>query len=99
MKETINFSQFTKGFQDRGRLDSFSYEGLEALFNYYEEFEEATGEVIEFDPVAICCDFSEYGDLREYKKDTGNKVKTKEELEEETTVLETTTGSLVIGNY
>ena len=38
---------------------NFSYEGLTLLFEWFEEYEEACGEPIEFDMVAICCDFSE----------------------------------------
>lgn len=40
--------------------DNFTYEALKALFSYFEEYEEATGEDIELDVVAICCDWSEY---------------------------------------
>lgn len=40
--------------------DNFSAEGLKALFEYLEEIEEATGQEMEFDMVAIACDFSEY---------------------------------------
>jgi hypothetical protein len=40
--------------------NNFSYEGLNALFEYLEECEESTGETIEFDPIAIACHYSEY---------------------------------------
>lgn len=40
--------------------DNFSYEGLKELFSYFEEYEEAIGDDIELDVVAICCDWSEY---------------------------------------
>lgn len=38
--------------------DYYSWEGLETLLNYYNEIDEQ----MEFDPVAICCDCTEYGD-------------------------------------
>jgi len=34
----------------------FSYDGLNALFDFYEVLEDETGEQIEFDPIAICCE-------------------------------------------
>jgi hypothetical protein len=41
------------------RPDNFSYQGLRILFNYFEEYENDTGESIDCDVIAICCDFSE----------------------------------------
>ena len=40
---------------DRIRPNHFSYEALGRLFDYYEGFDEC----MEFDPVAICCEWSE----------------------------------------
>lgn len=64
MKQTINFSQFCDSFSDSYK-NNFSYEGKQALFDYLEELEESTGEEIELDPIALCCDFTEYDDLIE----------------------------------
>lgn len=58
MKTTVYFSEFRDYFHEI-RPDNFSYEGLRILFDYFEEFEESTGEEVEFDVIAICCDFSE----------------------------------------
>ena len=41
---------------NRVRSGYFSYEALGALFEYYEECDEGK----EFDPIAICCEWSEY---------------------------------------
>ena len=54
-----NVSQFREAFRLAGRMDQFSYEGLEVLFDYLEELSEDTGETIELDPVALCCDYYE----------------------------------------
>lgn len=40
--------------------DNFSYEGANALQEYLEDMSNDWGENIEFDPVAWCCEFSEY---------------------------------------
>ncbi|OYW62708.1 MAG: hypothetical protein B7Z31_00110 [Rhodobacterales bacterium 12-65-15] len=41
------------------RLENFSYEARGLLFDYLEEYEEGSGEEMELDVVAVCCDFSE----------------------------------------
>jgi len=60
MKKTITESDFTAAFHNMGRGDQFSYSGLKALFGYLEEMEEGTGEELELDVIALCCDFAEY---------------------------------------
>ena len=54
-----NVYQFREAFRLAGRMDQFSYEGLEALFDYLEELSEDTGEPIELDVVALCCEYYE----------------------------------------
>ena len=58
---TLNFSQFCYNWpgEESSYKDVFSYEGKKALFEYLEEYEESTGEEIEFDPIALCCEYSE----------------------------------------
>ena len=50
---------------------AWSRAGARALVEYLEELEEETGERIEFDPVAIRCDFSEYTSAVEAAEDAG----------------------------
>jgi len=59
MKTTVSRYDFERAFVDANRRDNFSYEGLNALFDYLEDYEEQTGEEIELDVVALCCDYSE----------------------------------------
>jgi hypothetical protein len=58
MKTTVYFSEFCDYFRDI-RPDNFSYQGLRILFDYFEQYESDTGEDVDFDVIAICCDFSE----------------------------------------
>ena len=58
MKTTVYFSEFCDYFQ-KIRPDNFSREGLEQLFDYFESYERDTGEEIELDVIAICCEYSE----------------------------------------
>ena len=54
-----NVCQFREAFRLAGRTDQFSYEGLEVLFDYLDNLSEDTGEPIELDPVALCCEYYE----------------------------------------
>ena len=59
MKQTINVYRFRDAFQDT-RPEQFSYDALGALFDHYEEYERDSGEEMELDVIAICCDWTEY---------------------------------------
>jgi len=59
MKQSVSRNDFFDAFRAYGRQDNFSREGLEAIFEYLEEMEESTGEELELDVVAICCDYNE----------------------------------------
>jgi hypothetical protein len=55
IKMTLNKDMFR--FQmAQIRPDNFSYEGLGELFDYFDSMDP---EQIEYDPIAICCDFSQ----------------------------------------
>lgn len=56
---TLDEPWFIDRFRDCGRQDQFSYNAKKALFEYYTELAEATGEPIEADIIAICCDWYE----------------------------------------
>lgn len=49
--------------------DDFSYHAKDALFDYYEMLADDLGENIEFDPVAIRCEWSEYETAQEALQD------------------------------
>ena len=54
-----NVYQFREAFRLTGRMDQFSYEGLEILFDYLDNLSEDIGESIELDVVALCCEYYE----------------------------------------
>jgi len=58
MKQTINLEQFRDAFQSI-RPDNFSYEGLEVLYDFFEELDDCSENETELDVIAICCEFSE----------------------------------------
>ena len=45
---------------------NWSYAGAVALCEYFENLEHDTGEEIEFCPVGLRCDYSQYADLEEW---------------------------------
>ena len=51
--------QFREAFRLAGRMDQFSYEGVEVLFDYLDNLSEDIGESIELDVVGLCCDYYE----------------------------------------
>ena len=62
--QEIDLWQFRDAFQAR-RPDSFTYEGLEALYNYLWDRSEHCGNEA-LDVIAIDCEFCEWADLDEF---------------------------------
>ena len=62
MIQTINEYQFADAFKSI-RPDHFSYEGLKALYDYLEDYEDSTGEQIELDVIGLCCEYVEYEEI------------------------------------
>lgn len=61
MKNTLTEGEFLYEVAQWGdRKDQFSRKGWRALFRYLEQYEEETGQEIEMDIVAFCCEFTEY---------------------------------------
>lgn len=60
IKEYVNQSKFIDRMTQTYDNTNFSYDGKVALFEYLEQLSEDTGEDIEFDPIALCCEYSEY---------------------------------------
>ena len=59
MKQTINSYGFKLAFELAGRRNQFSHEALDMLFDHFEEIENDTGDEVEMDVLAICCDYAE----------------------------------------
>jgi hypothetical protein len=58
MFTSVSKSQFRDAFHAYDRYDQFGYDALGIIFDYLEELEEGSGEPIELDVIAICCDYS-----------------------------------------
>ena len=85
MKDTVTEYQFIDTMAQKQH--GFSYEGAKALFEYFEQYEQDTGEEMEFDPIAIRCEFDEYESLEDIKKSYQD-IESLEDLQNHTTVIE-----------
>jgi hypothetical protein len=57
--QTLDKYSFVEAFSQSSRKDHFSYEALEAIFDYLKDYSDSTGEPVELDIVALCCDWAE----------------------------------------
>jgi hypothetical protein len=87
MKSTVGFCEFCDRFRDMNRNENFSYEGKRALFDWLEEYENETGEEIELDVIALCCEYSEYANIEEFRKDYGEEYENIQDIEDKTIVI------------
>jgi hypothetical protein len=103
MKTTVSRYDFERAFVDANRKENFSYEALGLLFDYFEDYEEQTGQEIELDVIAICCEYTEdtpegiannywsFDDLTQDEEELRDQVR--EYLEANTSIVgETATG-------
>ena len=58
MKTAVNEFAFLEAFRAYDRFDQFGATALRSLFAYLEDLESDTGEEIELDVIALCCDYS-----------------------------------------
>lgn len=87
MKTTINEYDFVRAFDEMNRSDNFSRAGRFALYDYLTEYEEETGVELELDVIALCCDFTEWESLDEFRENYGEEYQTYEDIEERTIII------------
>ena len=98
MKQTVNFTDFRDAFEAI-RASRFTYEGLQALFEWLEDYENDTGEELELDVIGLCCDFTEYTSLAQFQIDYGDKYATLDDIQNETTVIEIGNGGFIVAGF
>jgi len=85
--QTVTEFDFIRAFDDANRTENFSREALRMLFEHLSELSDVAGD-FELDPIAICCDWTEYTEreLLEqyggYKKAPSNPSRREEEAAE-----------------
>lgn len=99
MIEQVNKETFITRFDEIGRGNTFTVAARKALFEYIEEMESDCGDTINFDPIALCCDWREASSALEYMSDNGctreRGQSAMEYLSENTQVIEFNLGILV----
>lgn len=89
--QILTKSQFHDAFHHMGRKDNFSYDGLNALYDYLDELEE-----YELDVIGLCCGFTE-SSITDALKATGCADLC--ELQNNTLVLEVDAETIIYQNY
>ena len=97
MKQNVSKSTFMDSFKIR--KDNFSYEGLNTLYDYLIDLELDMDKETELDVIAICCDYSEYKDLKEFQANYGKEYKTIKDIENETQVIPVGKKGFIIQNF
>ncbi len=86
----------------RDEYAGWSYNGAKALAEYLEEYEESTGEELQFDPIAIRCEFTEYENAidaaAQYTSEFTTEAAALEYLQDHTTVI-TYDGGVIIQDF
>lgn len=112
MKITLNESEFVNRFMAI-RPNQFSREALADLFEHLGELEREMQDEMEFDPISICCDWTEYASALEAAEGYGFERKETDDderadrneeaalafLADQTTVLELGSGGVVVLNF
>ena len=86
MKTTLQFNEFRSWFKNN-RPNNFSRAGLMALWEYLEQYEDSTGEEIELDVIALCCEYMEYDSLKEYNDAYDTKYSEIDLIQDDTTLI------------
>ena len=99
MKTDVNFYTFRNWF-NTNRPNDFSYNGIVALWEMLEDYEDSTGEEIEFDPIALCCEYDEYDNIEEFHKTYDKEdYPDIESIQDNTMVWEFGTESFIIQSF
>tara|TARA_R100001086_G_C11641732_1_gene204730 strand:- start:233 stop:532 length:300 start_codon:yes stop_codon:yes gene_type:complete len=99
MIQTINFYTFSRWFE-KNRPNNFSRVGLQGLWDYLEEYEECTGKPIEFDPISLCCEYTEYNDMDDFHCDYDpEEYPDLDTIRDYTQVIELSGESFIIQNF
>ena len=91
MKTTVNKYEFTNEMTNHG----FTRSGALALFDYLEQYEQDADQELDFDPIALRCDFTEYKNINEIAHEYGEEYSELDYLEQTTTVIEFDGGIII----
>ena len=100
---TDNYEFYNWLKQSDNYKNSFSLEGARALQEHLEDYSNDFGENIEFDPIAWCCEYSEYENWQEaYKRYGDGTITDPEQMKEfidERTMTYEFDGGIIIQDF
>lgn len=99
MIQEVTESDFINGFKECGREENFTFLGRRSMYQFFKMMEEDIDESLLFDPIAICCEFTEYESLDEINQAYGINLKTLDELGELTIYIAVDRYNLDIDEY
>ena len=91
--QTVNKSQFIDNLL-ADDYASWTYEDAGALYDYYEDYSEGTGEDVELDRVALRCEWTRADSIDEVIEDYDD-IESLEDLQDNTQVIEHDGGVLL----
>lgn len=101
----VNQERFIKEFENHGKQNTFSYEGLIALYNLLTSLESENMQEgmleIELDVMDICCAYTEYKDKKSlfYDYPELESIDEKEWYAHVMTIIYLRNGGYIIGDY
>lgn len=103
--QQITESEFVAAFDRADRSENFSYTARQALYSYLDQLAADTGEPIELDIIALCCEWSELDEdeIDNYYDvpigDDDLRTDVIEYLQDNTTVIELSNGKFLFQNF
>ena len=94
-----NGDELRHEFQSFGRGEQFSRQGFDALYKYLDDLSEDSGEDIQLDVIALCCEWSEYGSIEEACDQYSDDIQTLDDLNDHTMVLLLDNGGVMVLDF
>lgn len=95
----VSKSEFRDEFTKMNRENQFSYKGLNALYDYIEEYYQEADKPYELDVIELCCDFTEYDSIEEFNKDYNREYENIDDIVDDTVLIRVDNTSFIIQNF
>ena len=95
----VSKSDFRDEFTKMNRENQFSYKGLNALYDYLDEYYEEADKPYELDVIELCCEYTEYDNLRDFNKDYNREYENIDDIVDDTMVIKVDNTSFIIQNF
>jgi len=83
----VSKSEFRDEFTKMNRENQFSYKGLNALYDYIEEYYQEADKPYELDVIELCCEYTEYDNLQDFNNDYNREYENIDDIVDDTKFL------------